>query len=35
MSLVSTAMRQDWSWESSARDYLRVFERSLAASPAA
>ena len=30
--LVRHVMRQDWSWASSARDYLRVFERAGAAS---
>jgi starch synthase len=34
-SLVTTAMRQDWSWDTSAREYLRVFERTLATPPAA
>jgi starch synthase len=33
--LVRHAMRQDWSWDSSAREYLRLFERTLAAPPAA
>jgi glycogen synthase len=28
-------MRQDWSWDTSAREYLRLFERTLAAPPAA
>jgi starch synthase len=32
--LVGTAMRQDWSWDSSAREYVRLFERVLAAPPA-
>lgn len=32
--LVGTAMRQDWSWDSSAREYVRLFERTLAAPPA-
>ncbi len=32
--LVRRGMRQDWSWESSGRDYLRLFERTLAAPPA-
>ena len=35
MSLVATAMRQDWSWDTSAREYIRLFERTLAAPPAA
>jgi len=26
-SLVHTAMRQDWSWDSSGREYLRLFEQ--------
>ncbi|MFM8414095.1 MAG: glycogen synthase GlgA [Planctomycetota bacterium] len=30
MSLVKGAMRQDWSWDTSAREYLRLFERLLA-----
>ena len=29
--LVGNAMRQDWSWRSSGRDYLRMFERVRAA----
>ena len=33
--LVRHAMRQDWSWDTSAREYLRLFERTLAAPPAA
>ncbi len=32
--LVRRGMRQDWSWETSARAYLRLFERTLAAPPA-
>ncbi len=32
--LVRRGMRQDWSWDSSARDYRRLFERALAAPPA-
>ena len=32
-SLVRRALRQDWSWDSSARDYLRLFERTLASPP--
>jgi starch synthase len=32
-SLVRRAMRQDWSWESSAREYLRLFQRTLAWPP--
>ena len=31
MGLVKTAMRQDWSWDTSAKEYLRLFERTLAA----
>jgi starch synthase len=31
--LVRRVMRQDWSWESSGREYLRLFERALAAPP--
>lgn len=27
-TLVRRGMRQDWSWESSARAYLRLFERT-------
>jgi len=33
--LVHGGMRQDWSWETSARAYLRLFEKTLAAPPAA
>ena len=29
--LVRHAMRQDWSWENSGREYLRLFEKTLAA----
>lgn len=29
-SLVRNAMRQDWSWDTSAREYRRLFERTLA-----
>jgi starch synthase len=32
--LVRRGMRQDWSWDSSAREYLRLFERTYAAPPA-
>jgi starch synthase len=32
--LVRRGMRQDWSWDSSARDYRRLFERTLASPPA-
>jgi len=32
-TLVRRAMRQDWSWETSAREYLRLFQRTLAAPP--
>ena len=32
-SLVRRALRQDWSWDASARDYLRLFERTLASPP--
>ena len=35
LDLVRQAMRQDWSWEASAREYLRVFERARAAPPVA
>jgi starch synthase len=28
--LVGNAMRQDWSWRSSGRDYLQLFERTRA-----
>jgi starch synthase len=31
--LVQRAMRQDWSWDASAREYLRLFERTRAAPP--
>ncbi len=31
--LVHTGMRQDWSWDRSAREYLRVYERALAKHP--
>ncbi len=34
-ALVSHVMRQDWSWETSGREYLRLFERTLSANPAA
>jgi starch synthase len=33
--LVRRGMRQDWSWEASAREYLRLYERTCAAPPAA
>ena len=32
-SLVRRGMRQDWSWEASGREYLRLFERARAAPP--
>jgi starch synthase len=32
--LVRRVMRQDWSWETSGREYRRLFERTLAAPPA-
>jgi starch synthase len=32
--LVRQVMRRDWSWEASAREYLRLFERTCAAPPA-
>ena len=32
--LVRHVMRQDWSWGTSAREYLRLFERTLASAPA-
>jgi starch synthase len=31
--LVRRGMRQDWSWDTSGRDYLRLFERTRAAPP--
>jgi starch synthase len=31
--LVRRGMRQDWSWDSSGRDYRRLFERALASPP--
>jgi starch synthase len=31
--LVRRGLRQDWSWDTSARDYLRLFERTRAAPP--
>ena len=33
--LVRRVMRQDWSWETSGREYLRLFEQTLARPPAA
>ena len=33
-SLVRRGMRQDWSWASSAREYLRLFERTCGQAPA-
>jgi starch synthase len=33
--LVRRVMRQDWSWESSAREYLRLFERTVERPPVA
>ena len=33
--LVRHVMRQDWSWEASGREYLRLFEQTLARAPAA
>jgi starch synthase len=33
-SLVRHIMAQDWSWESSGREYLRLFERTLSRPPA-
>ena len=33
--LVRNVMRQDWSWEVSGREYLRLFERTLANAPVA
>ena len=32
-TLVRRGMRQDWSWDSSGREYRRLFERTLAAPP--
>jgi starch synthase len=32
--LVRRVMRQDWSWDASARAYLRLYERTIAAPPA-
>ena len=32
--LVRRVMRQDWSWQTSAREYLRLFQRTVAAPPA-
>ena len=32
-SLVRRGMRQDWSWDSSGREYRRLFERTLSAPP--
>ena len=32
-ALVRRVMRQDWSWETSAREYLRLFQRTVAAPP--
>jgi starch synthase len=32
--LVRRVMRQDWSWDASARAYLRLYERIIAAPPA-
>jgi starch synthase len=33
--LVRRGMRQDWSWEASGREYLRLYERTCAAPPTA
>ncbi len=33
-ALVRRVMRQDWSWDASGREYLRLFQRILAAPPA-
>ena len=33
-TLVRRALRQDWSWETSGREYLRLFHRTVAAPPA-
>jgi glycogen synthase len=32
-TLVRRVMQEDWSWEESARHYLRLYERALAAPP--
>lgn len=32
--IVETGMRQDWSWERSARQYVQLYERTMAKSPA-
>ena len=32
-TLVRRVMRQDWSWDASGREYLRLFQRTLAAPP--
>lgn len=32
-ALVRRVMRQDWSWEASGREYLRLFQRTVAAPP--
>jgi glycogen synthase len=34
-SLVRRAMRQDWSWDTSGRDYLRLFEHARRRPPVA
>jgi starch synthase len=33
--LVETGMRQDWSWRQSAKQYVELYERTLARAPAA